>query len=78
MSELRWTDERCQQFNALRQCVSLARGLNKGSHICEKIKEIEELAEEFDGKLDSFTEFLRQLAVEDRTQHNDSSQARRL
>lgn len=69
---MKWTRQRCSQLVDLHKVLQLAGSLNKGSDVVAKIKELEELCSRLrksDDTEPSFTNFLNELAVADRSGH---------
>jgi hypothetical protein len=69
---LEWTDERCRELDDLAVLIHVAGTLNCSSQIVEMIQRLEHLAAkltrtDFATPRQSFTDFLRGLAIEART-----------
>ena len=68
---MKWTDERCEQLQTLREVLWLANGLNHSSGTAQNIMKLAEKTERLiranmDVPTPSFLSFLNDLAVEDR------------
>ena len=73
MSEINWTDERCDELMRLMDVVSIAGRLNKSNRICENIEKLEKDCDSltYDADKECFMGFLRGLAVAERQKRKE-------
>ena len=77
---MKWTDDRANELEMLRQLLIEVQSINRGSHVLERLRKCIDLAETLDRvdlakRHDSFYGFLRDLCIDDRSpgDHDGSS-----
>lgn len=69
---MKWTDDRCAELDALFRLLCEVQSINRGSNAVGRILECEQLAKQlYETNLESgrmsFHQFLKELALEDRS-----------